>query len=793
MKRFNLKFIILFLFLLTYNRDIKAQDNCATPDPTEAELQALPWYGNPNYLDDYIDSIKNAYAGNGTTIYQVEDRVRHRIPIHFWIFRGRNLDPNNILNDGETRDLPQERDLQFMIDDANWALSNTDWESWTRVYIACVDFIEVNDPEVSNGVLYAVTNVNYDPNAVNVYIRAGDGRQYYAAIGNANGFGYIALNRETYAGYISAKTFTHELGHFLDLPHTFLNHNIPCLREPVSRGSVGDGLCPPFNLVRRCSITGDLLCDTEADPKMEANQIGNCTYNDNEEDYRGDRYIPDPTNYMSYGESECRSRFTVNQVAVMLRKLNTRYSDFFSTPTSNNRFDTFEPNNTISGAENATSVVDRVIGSDADQVHSFHFNSCEGDWDREDWLPVELPNSGHTDDFTIRIEELDANTIGNVELFTSFENLGLLEPIAPPTGFTVNLVPAATNSWTITIPCNLLQRNSPRLYIRVTKANNTNFGTYRVTSSVLSEPELSFVSNDQKCANEDFEVQVTGILPSMSVSWSAEVVTSSTATSTVSASITSLVNGRAVINSSVEGLITIIATIRNSQGCEQILRQSIWVGKIPQSYLEIESPVNIDMQNLCPTLPLWLYGNIITDSFNFLDWDNVLEVEWLSSNPAFQLIPTPSTDDRRVTVIPPSTSYAFTNVTLRVRNECGWTEAYLQLRNGEISSSTCLGGIGRTMEVFPNPTKSDIKVVFKIECQDCTTEELENLYPKLEDNSIVVLNDAFGNERLRYIGKQIPLDINKNIHLNLSSLPFGNYVLKVITKEEVFFAHIIKE
>ncbi len=49
------------------------------------------------------------------------------------------------------------------------------------------------------------------------------------------------------------------------------------------------------------------------------------------------------------------------------------------------------------------------------------------------------------------------------------------------------------------------------------------------------------------------------------------------------------------------------------------------------------------------------------------------------------------------------------------------------------------------------------------------------------------------NERLTYIGKQIPLDINKNIHLNLSTLPFGNYVLKVITKEEVFFAHVIKE
>ncbi len=83
--------------------------------------------------------------------------------------------------------------------------------------------------------------------------------------------------------------------------------------------------------------------------------------------------------------------------------------------------------------------------------------------------------------------------------------------------------------------------------------------------------------------------------------------------------------------------------------------------------------------------------------------------------------------------------------------------------------------------------------MFKVNCQDCTTEELENLYPKLDDNSIVIVSDAFGNTRLQHIGKQIPLDINKNIHLNLSTLPFGNYILKVITKEEVFFAHIVKE
>jgi hypothetical protein len=342
-------FSIFLLMILNANSHAQQEGGCGTLDPTEEQQQALPWYGSPNYLDNYLNTITNSYSGNGTTIQAVEDRIRHRIPIHFWIFRGRNLAPDNVLNDDATRDLPQERQLQFMIDDANQAFTNADSESWMRTYIACVDFIEVRDPEVSDLALYAITNINYDPNAVNVYIRAGTGRQYYAPFINIQGSGpYIAINRVTYASATSAKTFTHELGHFLDLPHTFANNSTVCRREPVSRRSVGDGICPPWiSPPPRCTYTGDLFCDTEADPKMEGNQIGDCTYNGGEEDYRGDRYTPDPANYMSYGDKECRTRFTTQQIAAMLFTLNTKYSNFSSTATSNNRFDTFEPNNTI--------------------------------------------------------------------------------------------------------------------------------------------------------------------------------------------------------------------------------------------------------------------------------------------------------------------------------------------------------------------------------------------------------------------------------------------------------------
>lgn len=452
----------------------------------------------------------------------------------------------------------------------------------------------------------------------------------------------------------------------------------------------------------------------------------------------------------------------------------------------------------FSAAENRNSVIDRVVGSDVDQVHSFHFNSCEGDWDRVDWLPLELPDGGHTEELIISIEELEANVIGNVELFTSdMSPVGLLEPAAPPVGFTVNLVPAETNTWTIAVPCDLLQNGNDRLYIRVTKANNNNFGTYRVISSVLSEPELAFIADEQECANEDFEVAVVDLPTGTTVTWTATVELGNGILPLINAAITTLPNGRARINSNVEGRMSVTATIINGAGCQEVIEQRFWIGRIPVVDLFIESPVGIDVQSLCPSLPLWLYGNIATiatGGISNLDWDNVLEVKWLSSNPDFQLIPTASTGNRRVTVIPSSIDNAFTNITLRVRNKCGWTEAYLQLRNGKRNSSTCIGEPDVTLGVYPNPTDDFIDIDIICLCGIEPTDPIDpNPDPQKYSISRVDVSDMFGNTRLSYEGKQIPINPDGKIRLNLSQLPVGNYVLKLIMQDKVYMKHVVKQ
>ncbi|PIY07950.1 MAG: hypothetical protein COZ18_14780 [Flexibacter sp. CG_4_10_14_3_um_filter_32_15] len=212
------------------------------------------------------------------------------------------------------------------------------------------------------------------------------------------------------------------------------------------------------------------------------------------------------------------------------------------------------------------------------------------------------------------------------------------------------------------------------------------------------------------------------------------------------------------------------------------------LGKIPIANMQIIHS-EIEPQETCPNVILRLRADLIEE--NGIDWDQVEEIKWISSSPYFPIINDPT--QRAIQVRTSRQAFDYVTIILRLRNACGWTEVSQYFRVTD-NTTYCIPHHSRIeMQTYPNPTKSDIKVIFKVECQDCTNEELEKLYPKIDESTIVTLNDAFGNTRLQYIGKQIPLDINGNIHLQLAHLPVGNYVLKVITKEEVFFTHIIKE
>lgn len=100
-------------------------------------------------------------------------------------------------------------------------------------------------------------------------------------------------------------TFTHEVGHYFDLLHT---------HETAYGAECVDG--------SNCATTGDLICDTPADPRLDQCGPGGnetcvdpaCAYTgDFLDGCAGDPYAPSTENFMSYSRTLCRDVFTPEQ------------------------------------------------------------------------------------------------------------------------------------------------------------------------------------------------------------------------------------------------------------------------------------------------------------------------------------------------------------------------------------------------------------------------------------------------------------------------------------------------
>jgi len=102
---------------------------------------------------------------------------------------------------------------------------------------------------------------------------------------------------------VNARVFAHEMGHFFSLKHTF-------------EGS-GTELVDGSN----CTVEGDGICDTPADPYEEGDDLANyvdntCRFINNKQDLAGNYYNPDLGNIMSY--YECNTcGFTWGQLTAM--------------------------------------------------------------------------------------------------------------------------------------------------------------------------------------------------------------------------------------------------------------------------------------------------------------------------------------------------------------------------------------------------------------------------------------------------------------------------------------------
>ncbi len=115
---------------------------------------------------------------------------------------------------------------------------------------------------------------------------------------------------------VSGTTLIHEIGHYLSLYHTHGTSNCGTTDELVDKSN--------------CSVAGDRLCDTPADPNLYRNCATslvdyNCVYTGTLTDVKGQAYNPQTNNIMSYGRASCKSIFTQQQFdRVVYSALNDR-------------------------------------------------------------------------------------------------------------------------------------------------------------------------------------------------------------------------------------------------------------------------------------------------------------------------------------------------------------------------------------------------------------------------------------------------------------------------------------
>ena len=554
---------ILILLSITFNSYAQT-DSCGTPDADSAILTNLPWFGNNNYLTNLRDSLHNANSctnckfdyegGVGNYIYQIPVRV--------------------ILYYDATHRALNDDEVQWYINAVNQIYKSNGFKvqlyldncsihrKYSSIYTYADDWAEMYSTAL---------NLEREYNKLNITLvhgwRTGNGIGPYPWLQDKYGSVVIANGTNPFTDIDNAtniaSSIAHEIGHTLGLLHTFHRNGCRtnCFQECVSRTRTQEWYCFFTSGKLKCSVNGDLLCDTDADPSDLKGVAWDCnsyTITNQTEaadacaitDNYGSPWLQTPNNnalnnlmtYQFYSNVVC-NQITPMQQGVMYYYINKANNSMKYNPD----VDSYENDNFYQTRPYAVASNCNIANINSKQYHAFHHSkgsACDVDW-------VYFTNSSlQARPFIIQTSEVSGKPKPDTKItLYSINSDGTL---GSQIAFNDNI--SSTNLFSIITTGNLASSGNFALKIENNISNVSDARSkghyYLRIDACYDKTNVAIVGDNAICTSKQYSV--SNIPQGAIVTWSANpsIYTSINVTNNV-ATITKLSNGKATIKAMV--------------------------------------------------------------------------------------------------------------------------------------------------------------------------------------------------------------------------------------------------